>query len=301
MIEEALMSNPAPAGPLQQFSDALAAVVAEAAPSVVAVHSARSRSSGFIWRPGLIVTADEALAEEGDISVSLPDGETAAATVAGRDPTTDVALLRVDRLEAPPVSLQSATPAVGALALAVGRQHGAPLAAFGVVSLVGEAWRSLRGGDIDARIELDLSLRRVSEGGLALDAAGRAFGMAVFGPRQRALVIPAATIERVAAKLASDGRIARGYLGLGLQPTRLDGAGGIGAMVMNVEPSGPGAAAGVRQGDVIVAWNGQPIRDLRTLLRALGPDSVGSNVELSLLRGGAPLETALTIGQRPES
>ena len=91
------MSNPAPASALQQFSDALADVVAQAAPSVVAVHSARSRSSGFVWRPGLIVTADEALAEEGDISVMLPGGETAAATVAGRDPTTDVAVLRVDR------------------------------------------------------------------------------------------------------------------------------------------------------------------------------------------------------------
>ena len=295
------MSKTAPAGLLQQFSDALADVVAQAAPSVVAIHSARSRSSGFVWRPGLIVTADEALAEEGDISVGLPDGETVPATVAGRDPTTDVAVLRVDRLEAPAAPLQPATPAVGAVALAVGRQHGAPLAAFGAVSFVGVAWRSLRGGDIDARIELDFSLRRAGEGGLALDAAGRAFGMAVFGPRQRALVIPAATIERVAAKLASDGRIARGYLGLGLQPTRLDGDGGIGAMVMNVDPSGPGAAAGVRQGDVIVAWDGQPIRDLRTLLRALGPDSVGSTVRLSLLRGGAPAEAALTIGERPES
>jgi S1-C subfamily serine protease len=295
------MSNPASAGPLQQFSDALADLVADAAPSVVAVHSARSRSSGFVWRPGLIVTADEALAEEGDISVTLPGGETGAAIVAGRDPTTDVAVLRVDRLEAPTASLQSATPAAGALALAVGRQQGAPIAAFGSVSLVGDAWRSLRGGDIDARIELDLSLRRAGEGGLALDASGRAFGMAVFGPRQKALAIPAATIERVAAKLASDGRIARGYLGLGLQPTRLDGAGGIGAMVMNVDPGGPGAAAAVRQGDVIVAWDGQPIRDLRTLLRALGPDSVGSTVKLSVLRGGAPVEAALTIGERPQS
>jgi len=295
------MSHPAPAIPLQQFSDALADVVAKAASSAVAVHSPRSRSSGFVWRPGLIVTADEALAEEGDISVTLPGGETVAATVAERDPTTDVALLRIDRLDAPAAPLQSATPPAGALALVIGRQHGAPLAAFGAVSFVGEAWRSMRGGEIDARIELDLSLRRAGEGGLALDASGRAFGMAVFGPRQRVLAIPAATIERVAAKLASDGRIARGYLGLGLQPTKLDGAGGIGAMVMNVDPRGPGAAAAIRQGDVIVAWNGEPIRDFRALLRALGPDSVGSTVKLSLLRGGAPAEAALTIGERPES
>jgi len=295
------MSNPASAGPLRQFSDALADLVAEAAPSVVAVHSAHSRSSGFVWRPGLIVTADEALADEGDVSVAPPGGEPAPASVVGRDPATDVAVLRIDRLEAPAAPLQSATPAAGALALAVGRQHGAPLAAFGAVSFVGAAWRSLRGGEIDARIELDLSLRRAGEGGLALDASGRAFGMVAFGPRQRVFVIPAATIERVAAKLATDGRIARGYLGLGLRPTRLDGADGIGAMVMNVDTNGPGAAAGVRQGDVIVGWNGQPIRDLRSLLRALGPDSVGSTVALSLRRGGAPVEAALSIGERPQT
>ena len=151
------MSKSAPAGPLQQLSDALADVVVQAAQSVVAVHSARSRSSGFIWRPGLIVTADEALAEEGDISVALPDGEAAAATLVGRDPTTDVALLRVDRVNAPAAPLQSASIGVGALVTAVGRHNGAPIAAFGVVSWVGGAWRSLRGGDIDAKIELDLS------------------------------------------------------------------------------------------------------------------------------------------------
>jgi S1-C subfamily serine protease len=295
------MSNPAPASPLQQLSAALADVVVQAAQSVVAVHSTRSRSSGFVWRPGLIVTADEALAEEGDISVALPDGEAAAATLAGRDPTTDIALLRVDRVNVPPAPLQAESMGVGALALAVGRQNGAPIAAFGAVSFVGGAWRSLRGGEIDARVELDVSLRRAGEGGLALDASGRGFGMAVFGPRQKVLVIPAATIDRVAAKLETHGRIARGYLGLGLRPTRLDGDGGIGAMVMNVDPNGPGAAAGVRQGDIIVKWSGQPIRDVRTLLRALGPDSVGSTVKLSLLRGGEPAEAALTIGERPES
>ena len=163
------------------------------------------------------------------------------------------------------------------------------------------AWRSLRGGDIDARIELDLSLRRAGEGGLALDASGRAFGMAVFGPRQRALVIPAATIERVAAKLASDGRIARGYLGLGLQPTRLDGDGGIGAMVMNVDPSGPGAAAGVRQGDVIVAWMASRSATSGRCCGRSAPTASDRPSELSLLRGGAPAEAVLTIGERPES
>jgi len=293
------MSNSAPAASLQQLSDALAEIVANAAKSVVAVHATRSRSSGFVWRPGLIVTADEALAEEGDIAVMSPGGEPIAATLVGRDPTTDIALLRVDGFAAPAAALSSAPPKAGALALAVGAGRNGPIAAFGAVSSAGPAWRSLRGGEIDARVELDLTLRRAGEGGLALDASGHAFGMAAFGPRRTVLVIPAATIERVAGKLQTDGRIARGYLGLGLQAAKLDGDGGMGAMVMSVDPTGPGSAAGVRQGDVIVNWNGERVRDVRTLLRALGPDSVGQTAKLSLLRGGEPLEATLAIAERP--
>jgi S1-C subfamily serine protease len=295
------MANPAPASSLQQLSDALSEVVADVAKSVVAVHSTHSRSSGFVWRPGLIVTADEALAEEGEISLVSASGETAAATLVGRDPTTDIALLRAGGANAPAVPLQSASLRVGALALAVGAGNGAPIAAFGAVSFVGPAWRSLRGGEIDGRVELDLFPRRAGEGGLALDVSGRAFGMVVFGPRRTVLIIPAATIERVAGKLQTHGRIARGYIGLGLQAARLDGDGGFGAMVMSVDPTGPGSAAGVRQGDVIVNWNGERIGDVRTLLRALGPDSVGQTAKLSLLRGGEPIEVTLTIVERPES
>jgi S1-C subfamily serine protease len=157
----------------------------------------------------------------------------------------------------------------------------------------------MRGGEIDARIELDLSLRRRAEGGIALDADGRAFGMTVFGPRRRVLVIPGATIARVGAQLESHGKVARGYLGLGLQPVRLDRDSGVGAMVMSVDPQGPGAKAGVLQGDVITAWDGKPLGSVGALLRALGPDSVGSKVALSVSRGGETRTVDLVISQRP--
>jgi S1-C subfamily serine protease len=295
------MSKPTPAISPQQLSDALAGIVDRASSSVVAVHSTRSRSSGFVWRQGLIVTADEALDDEGDITVVLPGGETLAANLVGRDPTTDVALLLVDRTNTPSVTLESASVPAGALAWAVGSVQGAPIAAFGTVSFVGGAWRSFRGGEIDARIELDLSLRRAGEGGVALDASGRAFGMVVFGPRRRVLVIPAATIERVAATLETHGKVPRGYLGLGLQPTKVDGDDGLGVMVMSVDPKGPGAAAGVRQGDVIIKWNDQPIQGVRMLLRTLGSAIVGSTVKLALRRGGEPAEVHLTLSERPET
>jgi S1-C subfamily serine protease len=284
--------------PLIHLSAAFAGLVAKAAPSVVLVRSHRSRSSGFAWRPGLVVTADEALAEEGEFAVTVPGGDRVSAQLVGRDPTTDIALLRIDRPDLQPLPLAATSLAVGALAIAVGSDDGAPIAALGVVSRAGGPWRSLRGGEIDARIELDLRMRRSAEGGVALDASGAAFGMAVFGPRQRVLVIPAVTIERVAAKLASDGRIPRGYLGLGLHPVALTG-GGAGAIVMSVDPKGPGAAAGVHQGDVIVALNGEPIRHVQSLLRALGPDRVGQTVTLDLRRAGETKQLSLTIGERP--
>jgi S1-C subfamily serine protease len=123
--------------------------------------------------------------------------------------------------------------------------------------------------------------------------------MAVFGPRRGTLVIPAATIERVAARLLDKGRIARGYLGLGLRPVRLDD-GRIGAMAMNVDAGGPGAAAGMRQGDVVVAWDGEPVRGIGGIMRALGPDSVGRSAALSLSRGGEAVEVTLVIGERPQ-
>jgi S1-C subfamily serine protease len=292
MTESALFTQ------LQDLSTAFARLVGIAAPGIVAVQSHRSRSSGFLWRPGLIVTADEALSEEGDVAVTLPGGESIAARLVGRDHTTDIALLRVDRSDQPPIRLESPPVPVAALALAVGAEDGAPTAAFGVVSRSTGPWWSLRSGEIDARIELDLRMRQSAEGGLAIDAAGRAIGMTVFGPRRRVLVIPSATLERVAARLEKYGHIPRGYLGLGFQLVAIEG-GRRGVMVMKVEPQGPAAKAGVHQGDVIVAWNDEPIRHVRSLLRALGPDSVGQTVTLGLRRGGETKDVPLTIAERP--
>ncbi|KRQ15506.1 S1C family serine protease [Bradyrhizobium manausense] len=283
--------------PLTLLSSALADVVARIAPSVVSVHSHRSGSTGFVWKPGLIVTADEALADEGDVQIVLADGGTVAAAIVGRDHTTDIALLRAETNIAP-VKLAATVPALGALSVVVATNRDAPSAALGMVSVSGQGWRSLRGGEIDARIELDVRLRSSQEGSLALDASGEAFGMAVLGPR-RVLVIPTATIERVAAQLETRGRIARGYLGLGLQPLRLDD--GIGAMVMNVDKAGPAASAGIRQGDVIVAVNDQKLSGVRALLRTLGPASVGRVVDLAVRRGGEPASFRVTIGERPEA
>jgi S1-C subfamily serine protease len=284
---------------LQEFSTAVSGIVARAVPSLVTVHSGRSRASGFVWRPHLVVTADEALADEGEFKVRTTDGASLPATLVGRDPSTDIALLRVEGGAGSPAELTTPELAPGAVAIVVGGEEDGATAAFGIVSRAGGAWRSLRGGAIDARLELDVVLRPHGEGGLAFDAAGRAFGMAVFGPRRRVLVIPTATIARVAAHLDAHGRVARGYLGLGLQQVAISGAEGFGAMVISVDPQGPGAKAGVHQGDILVAWDGEPIRHVQKLLRALGPDSVGRTVTLGLQRTGETRLVSLTVSERP--
>jgi S1-C subfamily serine protease len=290
------MTDPAT---LASLSSAVSDIVAKTAPAIVSVHSHRSRASGFVWKAGLVVTADEALADEGEVLIRLADGTERPATIAGRDHTTDIALLRVDTGSTAPTRLSPEVPSLGALAVVVAAENGTPTAALGAISLVDGPWRSMRGGDIDARIELDIRLRHSHEGGLALNAAGEAIGIAVLGARRRVLVIPTTTIERVAARLESHGRIARGYLGLGLQPIKLDD--GIGAMVMNVDKDGPSAVAGIRQGDIIVGWNDEKVTGVRPLLRSLGPNSVGAVVDVKLRRGGDPVAVKLTIGERPEA
>jgi S1-C subfamily serine protease len=293
--------------PLAAVSSSLADIVARTSPAIVSVHSHRSRASGFVWKPGLVVTADEALADEGEVAIVHADGSEHAATIAGRDHTTDIALLRLSPKtsaaksgagEIAPVALAPVVPPLGSLAVVVAAERGIPAASLAMVALVGERWRSLRGGDIDARIELDVRLRHRHQGGLALDASGRAFGMAVLGPR-RVLTIPAATIERVAARLETHGRIARGYLGVGLQPVRLDD--GVGAMVMNVDKQGPAAQAGIRLGDVIVGVNNERIAGVRALIRSLGPESIGSVIDLAVRRAGEPINVKLTVEERPDA
>lgn len=284
---------------LQDLSAAISSLAARASASLVALSGRGTRATGFVWKSGLIVTSDEALPDEGDITATLPDGSRTTLTIAGRDATTDVALLKGTTGAAAPVTLADTVPLLGTLTVAVGHDGEGPVASFGMVCVSRGAWRSMRGGEINARLELDMRLRRIAQGGLATDGSGQVFGMTVFGPRRRVLVIPTATIQRVTSKLETHGRIARGYLGLGLQPVSVEGASMVGAMIISVDPKGPGAAAGLHQGDVLVGMDGQPITSVSALVASLGPDSVGRAVKLSLRRGGAVQDVALVISERP--
>jgi S1-C subfamily serine protease len=291
--------------PITALSRHLADTVAQSARSVVAVSGrGRLTSSGFVWRSGLVVTASDALERDEEILVLTPEGKRVAATLAGRDPSTDIAVLRVEEAASPWQSPPAAEVRPGELAVVIGRFDG-PMAGLAMVASSGSAWRSLRGGQIDRSIRLDRSIDPRLEGGPLVNTEGALIGMAVPGPRRTALAIPAETIDRVTEQLlAHGGRIPRGYLGAGLQPVRLDDGqphSSQGLVIVSLDPKGPVKGAGMLVGDVLTAWDGEPLRSIRDVLDRLGPDAVGRRIKLSIIRAGQSTEATIEIPERPIS
>jgi S1-C subfamily serine protease len=225
----------------------------------------------------------------------------------GRDPTTDVAVLRFQPDGLPTATTARAPLRAGEIIFAVGTHDGTALTTFGIVALAGGAWRSSRGGTIDELLRLDLSLSPASEGGALIDAQGRVLGMTVLGPRRRALAIPTSTIERAVDQLLARGHVFRAYLGAGLRPLRRErrqddspaAGGGRGVLVVDLDPEGPAKKVGLLVGDVITNWNGKPIDGVRDVIYLLGPESIGTTVDLGLLRGGATAALQVILGERP--
>jgi S1-C subfamily serine protease len=298
-----------PGSPLLAFSDHAAELVERTAGTIVAVHGGgRWPASGIHWRSGVIVTAEEVLERDENIKLTLPGGRVADALLAGRDPTTDVAMLRFQPDGLPVAATTAEAPLrTGHVVVAVGNHDGVPLAALGIVALAGGAWHSLRGGTIDSLIRLDLGLSPTAEGGALVDLQGRVVGMTVLGPRHRALLIPSLTVDRAVDQLLARGHVFRGYLGAGLQPMKQERASnGLqssgsrrGVLVVSIDPNGPSARAGILVGDIVTVWNGKPIERVREIMRQLGPESIGSTVDLGLVRGGAPTALRVVIGERP--
>ena len=288
-----------PQSGLGAFSRQIAGLVASTAPAIAAVHAGRHKSSAVHWRDGLFASASETVEQEEDITMILPSGRSAPAEFVGRDPTTGLAVLKPDAPDGAATLKPAGEIEPGNLMVAVGRGEGSAVAGFGVAAEAGPAWRSMRGGLIDRRIRLSGSIDPRIEGGAAVDVEGGFIGLVLFGPYRRALVIPAETVDRVAAALAEKGHIPRGYLGAGLHPVRQANARG--AMVMSLEGSGPAEKAGLSLGDIITSWDGATVDGVRDLIRHLGPDSVGKSVTLGILRGGDARSLAVVIGARPQT
>jgi len=282
---------------LQALSDSLAALTASAAPRIVAIQGRDGRAlSGLIWRTGLAITADEVLDGEDEIAVLKADGNVASAQIAGRDPSTDVVLLKLDTAEFADWT-HAAPPAPGSLALILGRGEHSVLSGLASVTEIGPAWRSMRGGEIDARITLGLRLSGRSEGSAVLAPDGSLIGMAVTGVGRRTLAIPAATIARAVATLSEKGYVPRGWLGVSLHPHGEDG----GAIVVGLEQDSPAEKGGFLVGDIITTWGGAQVRSVGDVADRLSTGTVGTNISLGVLRGGSALELGITIGERPRN
>jgi S1-C subfamily serine protease len=291
---------------LIRLSDALAARTAAAAGLVASIHAPHSRPrSGILWCHDVVVASEQVFPKAESAEIVLSHGRHIAAQVAGRDRGTNIVALR---LETPiDVALPAAAePQLGGLSLAFGTDPaGTPTVRLALVRSLGPAWHSLAGGHIDRRIALDFLIGRSEEGGPVLDASGHLLGMSSGGPGGRALVIPAATIERVLEPLLATGRIDRGWLGLALHPvalpetTKTESGQQRGLMVMQVAQDGPAAKAGVVAGDILVAVDGAPASRPAAIARQFGPESIGKQVELRLIRSGVPRMLTATITARP--
>jgi S1-C subfamily serine protease len=288
------------ANELAALSNELAAVVERSKGSVVAVHARpRFSSSGVFWRPGVIVTAEHTIRREEEITVTLPDGKNAPAQLVGSDPGTDVAVLKTDWAGAAPLPSASGT-APGNLALAIGRSEDSGVnATMGIISAVSGSWRTWRGGKLDQYLRLDLTLYPGSSGGVVVNTAGEAIGIATSVlSRIAGVAIPASTVNRALDEILSRGRVARGYLGVGLQPVELPDH-HKGLIVLSTEADGPAAKAGVLVGDILVKLGGQDVRDTDDIQAVLESHAVGQAVDAGLLRGGVSKTIAITIGERP--
>jgi len=282
---------------LSALSTALSELTAQAGARTIAIQGGHGRTlSGFIWRTGLAVTSDEGLEGDDEVPVLRPDGAIAQARVTGRDPATDVVLLALDTGEFGDWTV-APQPLPGSLAMLVGRTEGSLISSVTSVTEVGPAWRSMRGGEIDARISLGLRVSSRAEGGAVVAPDCQLIGMAVTGVRRRTLVIPASTIARSVATLGEKGYVPRGWLGVSLHPMGQ----GTGAIVVSLEPQSPAANGGFLVGDIITTWNGEPVASVSDVANRLGNGTVGKTVKMGVSRGGNPLELDVVIGERPRA
>ena len=296
---------------LSNLSDALAAAVETAGPSIVRVEARRRLpASGIVWSAdGVIVTAHHVVEQDDNIGIGLADGRTVAASLVGRDPTTDLAVLRIQDAQIaglkPPTWIGAENLKVGHLALTLGRPTGNVMATLGIVSALKQDWRTPAGGQFDYYLQTDALMYPGFSGGPAVDAAGKFIGMNTSAVlRGITLTVPVGTLHRVVETLLAHGHVRRGYLGVSAQivrlpaglATQLDQETGL--LLGSVEADSPAERGGLFMGDTVVAVDGQPVRHLDDLLALLSGDRVGRSAPIRIVRGGQVSEVRVVIGEQ---
>jgi len=293
---------------LTDLSTALAAAVETTGASVVRVEARRRMpASGIVWSAdGLIVTAHHVVEQDDNMGIGLPDGGGATASLVGRDPSTDLALLRIQARGLKPATwIDASALKVGHLALALGRPDESIMATLGIVHALGKGWRTPAGGELDTYLQSDVVMYPGFSGGPLISAAGEVMGVNSSALlRGVSLAIPTATVRQVIETLLTHGRVRRGYLGVSAQVVRLPAALAqqsdqeTGLLLGSVEPGSPAEKAGLFMGDTIVALDGQPVRHLDDLQALLSGERVGASVPVRIVRGGQVTDVPVTIGEQ---
>jgi len=297
------MSNP-----LTDFSNGLTSAVEKGGAGTILVD-ARKRypASGIAYADDLVLTADHVVTREDDIKVTLPDGKTLNATLAGRDPGSDLALLRLAEKALSPAKTSNDVK-IGQLVLALGRpNHAGMQASWGIVTAISGPTRTHRGGMLDEYIQTETTPYPGFSGGPLVNTEGETLGLNTSGlTRGSALTIPVKVAWRIADALAKHGSVKRGYLGVRTQPVEVPEAAraalkreqGYGLLVSWLEEGGPAAKSGLLVGDILVAVGSQPVGDPDDLFAALNSDTVGKAIAVEVLRGGKPETVQVTVGER---
>lgn len=288
------------------LSDALASAVESAAASVVRVEGRCAGASGTVWSAdGVVITANHAIGRAEELSVGLGDGRSLTATVAGRDASSDVAVLRVSATDLTPAQWTDGEGLkVGHLALPLARPGKTVRATLGIVGALGDGFRTPTGATFDRYIEVDGSLPRGFSGGPLIDAKGRALGMNTGGVMRGGATVPTVTLRRIVAELLTRGRVGRGYLGVSVYPARLSDALATklgrthAVVVVGIEREGAAEVGGLKVGDVIASIDGVAIEGPGDLMSSL-EGRAGAEVTLTLARADEVLELKLTAGTRP--
>lgn len=294
-----------------KLSNEIANTTEQAGKSVVAVLGRRHPFSGVVFNPTAIVTVNHALRRDEDITVIIAPEHKVVAQVAGRDPGTDLAVLRLQQAVEAPKGKWGATAGlkVGELMVALGRTwRGNVVASAGVLSgLIAGPWRTWRGGELDQFIRPDLNFYPGFSGGPLLASNGELLGINTAALHRNGITVPAGTVQRVAAELLEKGRIERPYLGLAMQAvplpeslrSKLNLIASEGLLVAHLEPGGPAERAGVMLGDVLIELGGQPTPDTEAVQHVLRAGKVGQEIEARVIRAGALTHLKIKLEARP--
>ena len=293
---------------LTELSAALATAVSQADSGIVRVEGRRRLgATGIVWSAeGLILTANHVVRQDEGLNVGLPDGSRVAASLVGRDPSTDLAVLKAEASGLTPLTEGNKQElGVGNLVLALGRPGRTVQATLGIVSALGEGWRTRLGGQIDRYLQTDVVMYPGFSGGPLVDAAGQLIGLntSALG-RGVSLTIPTPTLARVADALQAHGRVQRGYLGVSTQRVHLpdDLKAELeqkrGLLVVSVEKDSPAAKAGLTMGDTLVSFADNAVQSHDDLLALLAGDVVGTAVSAKFVRGGQVHTTEITVAAR---